>query len=151
MKLNKLLLILLAVFTLSINQLSAHCQVPCGIYGDDVVFGELTTDVATIDKAMKEIVRLGGEEAVNYNQLVRWATNKEAHAQNIQDVMSAYFLAQRIKLETKESDPEKYTQLVELAHEITVLAMKCKQTTDLSNAEKLKAALHSFQHAYHGK
>ncbi|NDV63465.1 hypothetical protein G0Q06_13450 [Puniceicoccales bacterium CK1056] len=151
MKVNKLLLVLLAVFTLSMNQLSAHCQVPCGIYGDDVVFGELTTDVATIEKAMKEIVRLGGEESVNYNQLVRWVTNKEAHAQNIQDVMSAYFLAQRIKLEAKDTAPEKYTQLVELAHEITVLAMKCKQTTDLANAAKLSEALHDFQHAYQGK
>jgi hypothetical protein len=151
MKLIKTIFASAAFLFLSFSQASAHCQVPCGIYGDDVVFGELMTDAATIDKAMKEITRLGEEDAVNYNQLVRWVTNKETHAQNIQDVMSAYFLAQRIQLGTKESDPEKYTKLVELAHEITVLAMKCKQTTDLANSAKLSESLHQFQHAYQGK
>lgn len=151
MKAKKFILSVLALFTLSLGQLSAHCQIPCGIYGDDVVFGELMTDVETIEKAMKEVIRLGAEESPNYHQLVRWVTNKEAHAQNIQDVMSAYFLAQRIKLDDREANPEKYTKLVELAHEITVLAMKCKQTTDLANATKLGEALHTFQHAYKGE
>lgn len=151
MKANKLIPVLVAYFALLINSASAHCQIPCGIYNDDVVFGELMTDVATIEKSMKEIIRLGEEPAGNANQPVRWVTNKEAHAQNIQEVMSAYFLAQRIKPEMKESDPELYTKQVELVHQITVLAMKCKQTTDLDNARKLGEALHQFQHAYQGK
>jgi hypothetical protein len=151
MKANKILILMSALSALALNSASAHCQIPCGIYNDDVVFGELMTDAATIEKAMKEIVRLGEEASGNANQPVRWVTNKEAHAQNIQDVMSAYFLAQRIKPEMKESDPELYTKQVELVHQITVLAMKCKQTTDLDNAKKLNEALHKFQHAYQGK
>ena len=130
---------------------SAHCQIPCGIYADDVVFGELMTDVSTIEKAMKQIEVLGADASENPNQLVRWVTNKEQHAQNIQTVMSAYFLAQRIKVDQKESDPDAYANLLELAHQVTVFAMKCKQTTDLGNAQKLHEALHAFQAAYSGK
>jgi hypothetical protein len=127
--------------------LNAHCQVPCGIYSDDVVFGELETDVATIEKAMKQIVALS-ESGDNPQQLTRWVMNKESHAQNIQDRMSAYFLAQRIKLSLKESDPARYSGLVGLSHKITVLAMQCKQGTDSAKASALHDALHAFQDLY---
>jgi nickel superoxide dismutase len=130
---------------------SAHCQIPCGIYADDIVFGELFTDVTTIEKAMNQINALGKDPSGNPNQLVRWVNNKEQHAQNIQDVIAAYFLTQQIKLDLKDSDPEKYASLLELAHQVTVLAMKCKQTTDLANAQKLHDALHAFQATYTGK
>ena len=149
MKLKTLLSLLSGLFLFS-TSMFAHCQVPCGIYADDVVFGELETDVATIEKAMAQINTLKAEVGKDPHQLVRWINNKESHAQNIQDTMSAYFLAQRIKLELKESDAARYWTLVELAHKITVYAMKCKQGTDPANAEALHEALHAFQHAYGG-
>ena len=147
---NKVLatLSVLAGLTIASLNLSAHCQVPCGIYADDVVFGELKTDVETIQKSMAQINELREDPAKNANQLVRWVNNKESHSQNIQDTMSAYFLAQRIKLTQKESDPEGYSELVGLAHQLTVLAMKCKQTSDTANAEALHDALNAFQKAY---
>ena len=148
MKPIKLILLSLVSIALPASFAVAHCQIPCGIYADDVVFGELMTDQQTIEKAMKQIHELGKDASKNPNQLVRWITNKEQHAQNIQDVMSAYFLSQRIPLELKDSDPERYNHLVGLAHKVTVLAMKCKQTTDLENAQKLHEALHAFQKAY---
>jgi len=126
----------------------AHCQIPCGIYGDDNVFGELMMDVETIEKSMKEIQTLGENPGQNPNQLVRWVMNKEKHADKIITVMADYFLAQRIKLERAQTDPESYHKLVGQIHEITVLAMKCKQTTDLNNVGKLGRVLHDFQHLY---
>lgn len=149
MKIGMLLSLLFGLLISSSN-VFAHCQVPCGIYADDVVFGELETDVATIEKAMAQINALKAEVGKDPHQLVRWVNNKEAHAQNIQDTMSAYFLAQRIKLDLKTSDAKKYSALVELAHKITVLAMKCKQGSDLANAEALHEALHDFHHVYGG-
>jgi nickel superoxide dismutase len=143
----KLFLLLLAGFLPAVFA-SAHCQIPCGIFEDDIVFGELMTDVATIEKSMKQINALGDKAGENPNQLVRWVTNKEYHAQNIQDVMAAYFLAQQIKMHLKESDPEKYAELLALVHKVTVLAMKTKQTTDVEAARKLHDALHAFQSAY---
>ena len=148
MKICKHSLLALVVVLLSSVSLSAHCQVPCGIYADDVVFGELETDIQTIEKAMNQINALSEDVAKNPQMLVRWVNNKEAHAQNIQETMSSYFLAQRIKLSLHDSDPEAYAEQVGLAHKITVLAMKCKQTTDLKNVAALHDALHAFQEAY---
>lgn len=151
MKTIKPLFLSFAALIISSITLSAHCQIPCGIYADDVVIGELDTDVATIIKAMKQINELSADVSSNPHQLVRWINNKESHAQNIQDVMSAYFLAQRIKPELKDTDPKKYGKLIELAHKITVYAMKCKQTTDMKNADLLHVAFHEFESLYLGK
>ncbi len=147
MKIGMTLSLLFGFLALSTTAFS-HCQVPCGIYADGVVFGELETDVATIEKAMVQINTLDAEDVQGRHQLVRWINNKESHAQNIQDTISAYFLAQRIKLDLKESDASRYWTLIELSHKITVLAMKCKQGTDLANVKALGEALHDFQHAY---
>lgn len=151
MRFIKLLTVGLFSFLTTTGLLHAHCQVPCGIYADDVVFGELKTDVETIEKAMVQIVTIGDSDEKDWNQLVRWVTNKEAHAQNIQETMSAYFLAQRIKLGQRDTDVEAYRKLVDLSHEIIVLAMKCKQGTSLEDATRLGEAVHEFQHAYAGK
>ena len=130
---------------------SAHCQVPCGIYADDNVFVTMSTDQQTIEKAMKQIAELSKDPSANANQLVRWVNNKEKHAQSIQDTVAAYFLAQRIKLGEAKTSKGTYTQKLELLHQITVYAMKCKQTADLDNAKKLHDALAAFQAAYAGK
>ena len=36
--------------------------------------------IQTIEKSMKQVVELGSQTPVNYNQLVRWVNNKEHHA-----------------------------------------------------------------------
>ncbi|MBK1792729.1 superoxide dismutase [Ni] [Persicirhabdus sediminis] len=124
----------------------AHCQVPCGIYDDANVLAEMKTDIATIKKAMGQITELAGDSK-NANQVTRWVNNKEQHAQNIQDTVAKYFLAQRIKLD--ESNSEEYIKKLTLLHQITVYAMKCKQTTDVENVTKLDAAYQAFVKAYH--
>ena len=113
------------------TQLQAHCQVPCGIYADDNVFVGLEKDVETISKAMKMLA----DDKAPLNQKVRWVNNKESHAQSIQDVVAQYFLAQRVKVSEAEKDAAKYGKKLALLHQITVHAMKCKQTTDTANAE----------------
>ncbi len=127
--------------------LSAHCQVPCGIYADDNVFAGMMKDVDTIEKAMTKINE--GKESIN--QQVRWVNNKESHAQSIQDTVAKYFLAQRVKTTEAEKSPATYQAKLALLHQITVYAMKCKQTTDLQNVAALKKAITSFKAAYEGK
>ena len=132
-------------------QLLAHCQVPCGIYSDDTVLKDLHTHQSTIAKAMKQIAELSQDPGKNANQLTRWINNKEEHANKIQETMNQYFLAQRLKLTEKESNEKAYLKKLTLIHEIIVLSMKCKQTTDLENAEKLHKAIESFTAAYTAK
>jgi hypothetical protein len=138
-----------AVFSFSAaHQVNAHCQVPCGIYSDDTVLKDLHTHQATIQKAMEQINELSKDSGKNANQVTRWVMNKEEHATKIQDTMCQYFLAQRLKLDEMESDKDAYLKKVVLTHKIIVLAMKCKQTTDVENAKSLHAAIDAFTKAY---
>jgi len=141
-----------AVFSLtSVSNLSAHCQVPCGIYTDDTVLKDLQTHQATIVKAMTQISELSKDAGKNANQLTRWVVNKESHAVAIQTTMLDYFLAQRLKPAEMETNKEAYLKKLTLSHKIIVLAMKCKQTTDPENATKLLAAIDEFTKAYTAK
>lgn len=147
MKTSLVLLAGLCSFGAALSSASAHCQVPCGIYADDNVFTTLETDVATIKKAMSMLA----DEKTSTNQATRWVNNKESHAQSIQDVVAKYFLAQRVKTDEAEKNKEAYTQKLTLLHQITVYAMKCKQTTDLANADKLSKAITDFKALYNKK
>ena len=129
----------------------AHCQIPCGIYSDDTVLKDLTTHQATIAKAMTQIVELSKDPSKNAQQITRWVTNKDEHAQLIQQTMLDYFLAQRLKPSEMDSNKEAYLKKLTLSHEIIVLSMKCKQTTDNENAAKLKKAIADFTAAYTAK
>lgn len=130
----------------------AHCQVPCGIYDDEMRFEMLNEDILTIEKAMNEIIRLSEKEVNNYNQIVRWVNTKEDHADKIINLASEYFLAQRIALPENLVKKEKvYCQKISLLHQIIVYAMKTKQSTDISNIEKLKILVSDFQRLYFGK
>lgn len=137
-----------ATFTLSPVAM-AHCEVPCGIYSDDTVFTDLHTHLDTIEKAMNQINTLSKDPAKNMNQIVRWVNNKEIHATKIQEIVAQYFLTQRIKMDEKDKNAYmlKLTQL----HQITVYAMKCKQTTDVENAQNLHKVLDAFKAAYSKK
>lgn len=123
----------------------AHCEIPCGIYDDHLRIHLIREDAATIEKAMKQIVKLSGETAINHNQLVRWITNKETHANRIQEAVSQYFMTQRIK--AGDAD---YREKLVLLHQMLVSAMKCKQTTDLVNVATLRSLLASFEKLYFG-
>jgi hypothetical protein len=127
---------------------SAHCQVPCGIFDDNNVISSMHTDWVTIEKACKEIATLSEKPGENTHQLTRWIINKESHAQDIQDKVLNYFLAQRLKLPEDEAGTELYMKKLALCHEVIVTAMKCKQSTDLANVEKLHKLLHSFDEQF---
>jgi len=131
----------------------SHCEIPCGIYNDEMRIQMISEHITTIEKAMKQVQELSKEDPKNFNQIVRWIVNKEKHAEEIQHVVSQYFLTQRIKV-PDENDAEamaRYQKQLSLCHSLLVYAMKTKQTTDLTNVEKLKSLLHEFEHAYLGK
>ena len=130
----------------------SHCQVPCGIYDDDARFDAIAENIITIEKSMKEIESLSAEPKPNMNQIVRWVNNKEHHADELSETVTYYFMAQRIKLPAEgdmkaQSD---YVKKLTLLHQMLVYSMKAKQTTDLSNVDKLRHLLEDFKKAYSG-
>ncbi|MGJ8656898.1 MAG: superoxide dismutase [Ni] [Akkermansiaceae bacterium] len=141
---------LVALFTTTAltPQAQAHCEVPCGIYADDNVFNDLHTHLSTIEKAMNEINELSKDPGKNANQLIRWVNNKEIHATKIQEVVSQYFLTQRIKTDEANTDKNAYLLKLTQLHQMTVLAMKCKQTTDVAHAQELHKVMDAFRASY---
>jgi nickel superoxide dismutase len=136
----------------SIPSASSHCELPCGIYGDAARFTMLEEDIATVEKSMAMITELSKEGQKNYNQIVRWVTNKEKHADLIQECVSQYFMTQRVKPfdEAKPAEHKKYLKELTLLHEMLIYAMKAKQTTDQTNVEKLRSLLQVFKTSYLG-
>ena len=148
MKRATLFVLALACTTLGPSRTAdAHCEVPCGVYGDQMRFDGMLEDQTTIKKAMTQIRELAGKaDADSVNQRVRWVMTKESHATSTQKVIAQYFMTQRIKAK----DPQ-YVDKLTKAHAVMVAAMKAKQKTDDATADALRAAILSFHKAYEAK
>ncbi len=144
-KIDQITLIILLSLGL-ITLAHAHCQIPCGIYGDDERFTGMLEDVTTLRKSVAQIEELSeaDSDAATMNQLVRWVQNKEVHADKISDVVLKYFLQQRIK-----ADTDHYEEKLVALHKIVVLTMKVKQGVDQKNVDALEASIHAFHELYH--
>ena len=130
---------------LGASQAAAHCEIPCGIYDDEMRVKMIAEHTTTIEKSMKQILDLSSQKPVDYNQLIRWVSNKEHHADELQHIVTQYFMTQRITLDTKD-----YAKKLGLLHKMLIYAMKCKQTTDLSHISTLRSLLKEFQDLYFG-
>lgn len=148
---NSIMLLVLMVL-LSATSVYAHCEVPCGIYGDEMRLDMIAEHITTVEKSMKMVAELSKEPETNYNQLARWITNKEEHANRIQNIVYQYFMTQRVKPvdEDKGDSYKKYVKQLTLLHHMLVYAMKTKQTTDLTNVDKLRDLLEEFRAVYVG-
>lgn len=130
----------------------SHCQVPCGIYDDEARFEAIGEHITTVEKSIKQIKELSAQAKPNMNQIVRWVNNKEHHADEIAEIVTYYFMAQRVKLpaEGDAKATEQYVKKLTLLHRMLVYSMKAKQGTDSANVEKLQSLLAEFREAYHG-
>jgi nickel superoxide dismutase len=128
----------------------AHCEIPCGIYDDAMRYDLLEEHIATIEKSMNQIKALSAESEKNHNQLVRWITNKDKHAEKFQEIVWQYFLTQRIKPTEADTgaDYQDYQKHLELYHRMLVHAMKCKQTVDLEHVEVLRSLVAKSRELY---
>ena len=144
--------LLLAVMFLA-TPLFAHCEVPCGIYEDNMRVEMIYEHITTIEKSMKKVTELSAEGEKNYNQIVRWVNNKDAHATELQHIVNQYFMTQRIKPvePSNEKAYQKYLSELEMLHQMLVLSMKCKQTTDQVHVDRLRAVTADFRDSYLGE
>jgi len=143
-------LVALAVILVAAERTSAHCEVPCGIYGDHARVEGMLEDVTTVEKAMTEMRKLAGSHSVQgQNQFTRWVMNKETHATKIQDTIAQYFLHQRVKpvAEGAEGYDEYVKQLVD-HHAVMVAAMTAKRSTDLATVTALREAVQKLEAYY---
>lgn len=140
-------LALAAVFTFTAQQANAHCQVPCGIFSDQVEFEKMLEAQTTIAKANVEMAKLIEEDTpLAVNQATRWIMTKEDHCAKIIASVAEYFMAQRIK-----PDAENYEKALLAAHATMRAAMKAKQDPSAEVAEALKESIFDLYRAYEGK
>lgn len=144
---------LLHVLTLAFGLLlapalvSAHCQIPCGIYDDHARVAAMSEDAATVAKAARLINELSAEtDAQSRQQLVRWVMNKEQHAQNIIGTICDYFLTQRVK-----PDQDDYAQRLQRHHAVILAAMKAKQSASPEAAAELAKTIEALHDYYPGE
>lgn len=121
----------------------AHCEIPCGIYDDAMRIKMIGEHISTIEKSMGQIIDIEKSEHHNSNQLIRWVMNKEDHANKLQEVVTQYFMTQRLKVGAKN-----YDQQLTLLHQMLIAAMKAKQTTDLSHIAELRKLVADFDKLY---
>ena len=135
-------LAVLSICVFSNIQISlGHCQIPCGIYDDLMRIHQMEEHVVTIEKSIKKLA-----DNPNDNQSVRWVINKEVHADELSEIVTYYFMTQRIK----PGMPDYATKLA-LLHELLVTSMKVKQEADLAHIAKLNELIHAFEYAYLGE
>ncbi len=145
---------LLLLFGLAMSQfVFSHCQVPCGIFDDQLRIKMMEEHITTIEKSMNQIIALSKETPPNYNQIIRWVTNKDKHADELSDIVTYYFMAQRVKPVPKSDSKEyaAYQQQLELLHNILYYSMKAKQSTDITVIGTLRDFLKKFEDAYFPK
>lgn len=121
----------------------AHCEIPCGIYDDKTRITLIGEHIATIEKSMAKIEELQQAEKQNNNQLIRWVMNKEEHASQIQQIVTQYFMTQRLKV-----GAENYAEQLTTLHQMLIAAMKSKQTTDTKYTVELRELLSHFDKLY---
>jgi len=131
----------------------SHCQIPCGIYDDPARLKMMGEHITTIEKSISQITELSGADRTpaNTNQLVRWINNKDQHADELAEIITYYFMAQRVKpTESGSQNYDRYLRQLTLLHEMLVASMQCKQTVDPANTTKLRTLLEDFTQAYQG-
>lgn len=143
---KKTLFLILFGFTFFIifnSTAAAHCEIPCGIYDDEARVAMLLEHTTTIEKSMREIKALENADPGNANQLIRWVMNKEHHANELQEIVTQYFMTQRVK-----TDAEKYEKKITVLHRMLIFSMRAKQTTDEANVVELRGLIDEFHKLY---
>jgi len=138
----------------------AQPQMPCGVYNDELRVALLEEHIATIERSieaieecMEEIADYPEEAGRHASQLARWTMNKEQNADALSEIVSAYFMAQRVApVEGDDAEAQAaYVEQLTLLHEMLVYAAKAKQSIDLAHVEKLRGLLAEFRAAYFGE
>eukprot|EP00440_Ansanella_granifera_P002287 gb/GFBE01002480.1/.p1 GENE.gb/GFBE01002480.1/~~gb/GFBE01002480.1/.p1 ORF type:complete len:158 (+),score=63.67 gb/GFBE01002480.1/:1-474(+) len=124
-----------------------HCQVPCGIFTDELRVKSMMEDAQTIRKAVVQAAELHKAGSLqDTHQMVRWIHTKEEHAAKIMTTTAEYFLAQKVKkAELSEGD---YLKQLALHHDVMVAAMKSKQSSELGPVDTLDKALEALAPIY---
>ena len=124
--------------------LSAHCQMPCGIYHDDVVFDWGDQFVETAFKGMTVMIDSSFTTPKEKATFVRWVLNKEKESDDLANLLTTYFLQQKIK-PGEQDTPKK----LEALHKLLFLLVSIKQNVDIAIVEQFASEWDQFKLLFH--
>lgn len=133
---------LLGAFSLS--SLNGHCQMPCGIYHDAMVYDQIDQFVETMVKGMTVIRDNKFSTPQERNELVRWVNSKEEACDEAANILCFYFLQQKIK-PGEESSAEQLAS----AHRLLFYLVTIKQTADLKAVSNFDSEWEKFKLFFH--
>ncbi len=121
------------------DKVSAHCDIPCGIYDPHLAQLSALTIIRMID-LMNDLERDHKDTDLAFrNSMIRYVSVKEEHAElckkEIRVIFGDYIKKEHI---------EKFPELPELAHKIMQQASKCRQTVARENALELLKLVNHF-------
>lgn len=137
----------MTLFSMSLlrcGAIEAHCQMPCGIYNDAMVFDKGDEYVLTMYKGISVLNNSPFSTVKEKNDFVRWVINKEKMSDALAEVITTYFLQQKIK--PGDSDSPKR---LESAHKLLFGLVAIKQNTTLDFVEEFSKEWEKFKLMFH--
>lgn len=126
------------------GSLSAHCQMPCGIYHDDMVFDQVDQYIETMYKCMSILNENKSASVREKNEFIRWVLQKEKASDEAAGIITTFFLQQKIK--PGEDDTIKR---ITSAHKLLFLLVSIKQNVDLKFVEDFGDEWEKFKLMFH--
>ena len=124
--------------------LNAHCQMPCGIYHDNMVYDQIDQFVETVYKGISVLNDSKFSTSKERNEYIRWVGEKERACNDAAELILTYFLQQKIK--PAEADTVKR---LTSAHNLLFLLVAIKQNTDLEIVKQFNAEWEKFKLMFH--
>lgn len=124
--------------------LNGHCQMPCGIYHDDMVFDQIDQYVETMYKGITVMNDSKFTTVREKNEFVRWVVQKENASNEAANLLLTYFLQQKIK--PGEDDT---TKRLTSAHKLLFLLVQIKQNADVQIVETFSTEWEKFKLMFH--
>lgn len=126
------------------SALEAHCQMPCGIYHDDMVFDQVDQYVETMYKGISILNENKSGTVKDKNEFVRWVILKEKASDETAQLLTTYFLQQKIK--PGEADT---AQRLASVHKLMFNLVLIKQNVDLKFVESFADEWEKFKLMFH--
>ncbi|GAB4236458.1 MAG: superoxide dismutase [Ni] [Chlamydiales bacterium] len=134
-----------AVFILNGGILLGHCQMPCGIYNDQMVYDRIDEYYQTMYKAVAALENNAFSNVQDRNQFVRWVMQKDVQSDEAAHILTNYFLQQKIK----PSNDEDTHELVHVLHHLLFLIVQIKQTVDIDIVKDFGKEWEHFKYLFH--
>lgn len=131
--------------TVTTVQLHSHCQMPCGIYHDQMIYDKIDEYFETMVKAVTAMHNNDFKTVQDRNQFMRWVITKEKMSDEMAQVLMYYFLQQKVK----PGNDDDTQDLVKSIHKMLFLLVQIKQNADVKIVKEFGKEWDHFKELFH--